>query len=140
MTFSKKSETLKPRDAYLLHPNFWGALYITCCGLTSSAPIIDCSGAWLIPFVAALTLGVPYINLEYIANQFAALKTANFTPVVGLVSNNASTEEVKNFLSTFKKFKYRHVKEADKKAIGKNSNFIVTFLRAKGSISFKKEI
>jgi hypothetical protein len=91
-------------------------------------------------FVAALTLGVPYINLEYIANRFAALKTANFTPVVGLVSNNASTEKVKKFLSTFKKFKYCHVKEADKKAIGKNSNFIVTFLRAKESISSKKEI
>jgi hypothetical protein len=57
-----------------------------------------------------------------------------------LISNNASAEEVKNFLSTFKKFKYYHVKEADKKARGKNSNFIVTFLRAKELISSKKKI
>jgi hypothetical protein len=41
MTFSEKSETLKPWDAYFLHLNFWGALYVTCCGLTSNTPIVD---------------------------------------------------------------------------------------------------
>jgi hypothetical protein len=43
-------------------------------------------------------------------------------------------------LSTFKKIQYCHIKEADKKAIGKNSDFIVTFLKAKELISSKKEI
>jgi hypothetical protein len=119
MTFSEKSEILKSWDVYFLHPNFWGALYVTCCGLTSNAPIVDCSGAWLTPFVAALTMDVPYINLKYIANCFAALKSANFAPVVGLVSNNTTSENVNKFLGTFKKFKYRNVKDTEKKTIGR---------------------
>jgi hypothetical protein len=119
MTFSEKSETLKPKDCYLLHPNFWGALYITCCGVNSSSAIIDCSSAWLTPFVAAINLGVPYLNLEYIPNRFTALKTAAFAPTVRLIAGNATSEEIAKFISSFKKLQLRYVKEAEKKIPGK---------------------
>jgi hypothetical protein len=118
----------------LLHPNFWRALYITCCGINSNLAIIDCSGAWLTPFIVAMSMEVLYFNIKYIANYFIALKVANFSLVIELVSNNASSDDIIKFILVFKKFKQHHIKKLKRKIQVLSFLFVVTLYNTKRSI------
>jgi hypothetical protein len=61
----------------------------------------------LTSFVAALILGI--------VNYYAALNAANFAPIVGLVSNNANSEEIINLLLPSKKSNITMLKKLIKK-------------------------
>ncbi len=62
------------------------SLYTTCVGKGSTGvAIVDLSGPWFTPAVAAFNLKVPYIYLEYLAARYNYFKESVFSSFISLI-------------------------------------------------------
>jgi len=72
---------------YCLPTDFWLKLYSTCFFITQNAPpIIDMSGTWFTPLIAAVKLGVPYFNFDFNISRYDEIKK-DFKPLQSLIGN-----------------------------------------------------
>jgi hypothetical protein len=75
---------------------------LTCCGENSILPVIDFSGLWLTPMIAAVSSGTPYLYCEYMIGRQNVIKVSQFKPMAHLISNNCSEEKFLQFLNNMK--------------------------------------
>lgn len=82
-----KKPVFSPSTFYRLPTDFWFKLYSTCFSITQNAPpIIDMSGTWFTPLIAAVKLGVPYFNFDFNISRYDEIKK-DFKPLQSLIGN-----------------------------------------------------
>ena len=102
VSFGDKNAQYQPKVEYRIHPSFWNALYLSCCGANSILPIIDFSGLWLTPMVAAVFSATSYLYCKYMAGRQNLIKATQFKQMAHLISNNCSEEKFVQFLANMK--------------------------------------
>ena len=81
-----KKPVFSPSTFYCLPTDFWFKLYSTCFFITQNAPpIIDMSGTWFTPLIAAVKLGVSYFNFDFNISRYEIKK--DFKPLQSLIGN-----------------------------------------------------
>jgi hypothetical protein len=60
-------------------------------------PIIDLSGAWLTPMVAAIKLAVPYFFVDHMSARLISFREIQYKPIISLIGANCSSEEINGF-------------------------------------------
>ncbi len=66
-------------------------------------PIVDMSGCWFTPLIAAVNLGVPYFNADISNSRFQLLKQNEFKVLAELVGINCQPSKFGPFLDETKK-------------------------------------